>query len=125
MFHVDLPCSVYNVLRILVVCAVPIVGCVLVVFKALSAIRVRKVPDTASAAVAAAAEPESAKQLSANTAAIRKWVSRHKYVAKLPATMPVGPKGQVAWITTCALELARLVSGKPYPSAYLTSERVG
>ena len=91
----------------------------------LRATRVRKVPKTTSAAVAAAAEPESTKQLSVNTAAIRKWVSRHKAVAKLPATMPVGPKGQVAWITTCALELARLVSGKPYPSAYLTSERVG
>ena len=81
----------------------------------------RKVPDTAYAAVAAAAEPESTKQLSANTAAILKWVSRHKAVAKLPATMPVRPKGQVAWITTCALELERLVSGLPYPIAYLTS----
>ena len=35
--------------------------------------------------------------------------------------MPVGPNGQVAWITTFALEWARLVSGLPYPIAYLTS----
>ena len=37
----------------------------------LRATRVRKIPDTASAAVAAAAVPESTKQILANTAAIR------------------------------------------------------
>ena len=59
----------------------------------LRATRVRKIPATASAAVAAAAVPESTKQISANAAAIRKWVSLHKAVATLPATVPVGPKG--------------------------------
>ena len=38
----------------------------------LRATRVRKVPDTASAAVAAAAVPEITKQISANNVAIRK-----------------------------------------------------
>ena len=35
--------------------------------------------------------------------------------------MPVGLKGQVAWIAACALVLARLVSGFPYPITYLAS----
>ena len=83
--------------------------------------QVRKVPDTASAAATTAAEAESTKKHPANTAAIRKWVSRHKSVAKNPATMSVGPNGQVAWITTCGLELARLVFGLPWIIAYLTS----
>ena len=39
------------------------------------AIRVRNVPDTASTAVAAAAVSESTKQISANIAVIRKWLS--------------------------------------------------
>ena len=85
----------------------------------LPATRVRKFRDTASAAVAAAAVPKSTKQMSANTAAIRKWVSQHKAVATLPATMPVGPEGQMTWINSCALELAELMSGLHYPVAYL------
>ena len=62
----------------------------------LSATRVRKIPDTASAAMAAVAVSESAKQFSPNTAAIRKWFSQSKSDATLPDTMAVGPKGQVA-----------------------------
>ena len=87
----------------------------------LRATRVRKIPDSASAAVAAAAVPESIKQISLNTAAIRKWVSLHKAMAALPPTMPVGPKGQMAWINACSLELAGLVCGLLYPIAYLAS----
>ena len=34
-------------------------------------------------------------------------------------TLPIGPKGQSAWNTSCALELAALVSDLPYPVAYL------
>uniref|UniRef100_A0AAV1U7U0 Uncharacterized protein n=1 Tax=Peronospora matthiolae TaxID=2874970 RepID=A0AAV1U7U0_9STRA len=87
----------------------------------LRATRIRKIPDSASAAVAAAAVPESMKQISLNTAAIRKWVSLHKAMAALPTTMPVGPKGQMAWINACSLDLAGLVCGLPYPVAYLAS----
>ena len=87
----------------------------------LRATRVRKFPDIASAAVAAAAEPESMKHLSSNKTSIFKWVSQHKGAAKLLATMPVVPKGQVTWINTCALDLARLVSGLPNPIAYPAS----
>ena len=42
-------------------------------------------------------------------------------MAVLPATMPVGPKGQSDWIKLCALELAALVREMPYPVAYLAS----
>ena len=49
----------------------------------LRATRVRKIPDSASAAVAAAAVPESTKQISLNTTAIRKWVSQHKAMAAI------------------------------------------
>ena len=59
----------------------------------LRATRVRKIPDTASAAVAANAVPESTKPISASTAAIRKWFIQHKAVATLPAFTPIGPKG--------------------------------
>ena len=57
---------------------------------------IRKITDSASAAVVAAAVPESTKQISANTAAIRKWVSQHKAMAALPAAMPLIPKEQMA-----------------------------
>ncbi|CAI5713866.1 unnamed protein product [Peronospora effusa] len=87
----------------------------------LRATRVRKVPDTASAAVDAAAVPESTKHMSANTTAIRKWVSQRKMLTALPATLPVGPKGQSAWIKVFALELAALVSELPNPITYLAS----
>ncbi|CAH0488122.1 unnamed protein product [Peronospora farinosa] len=87
----------------------------------LRATRVRKVPYTASAAVAAAAVPESTRHISANTAAIRRWVSQRKVVSAVPTTLPVGPKGQSAWIKACALELAALVSDLPHPIAYLAS----
>ena len=42
---------------------------------------IAQIPDTALAAVVYAAAPESTKQISANTAAIRKWVSQHTAVA--------------------------------------------
>ena len=35
--------------------------------------------------------------------------------------MSVGPKRQTAWINSCALDLADMVSGLPYPVAYLAS----
>ncbi|CAI5717470.1 unnamed protein product [Peronospora effusa] len=70
----------------------------------LRATRVRKVPETASAAVAAAVVPESTKHMSANTAAIRRWVSQRKVLTALPATLPVGPKGQSAWIKVESLQ---------------------
>ena len=75
----------------------------------LLATRVRKVPDTASAAVAAAAGPEGLKQMYASTDAIRKWAIQHKAVATLPATMPVDPMGQILYVKLCALNLAALV----------------
>ena len=87
----------------------------------LRATRVRKITESASAEVAAAVVPESTKLLSTNKSAIRQWVIQNKSVAKLPTTMPAGPKEQVARITTCTLELARLVSGLPYPISFLTS----
>ena len=37
----------------------------------------------------------------------------------VPTTLPIGRKGLSAWITSCALELAALVSVLPYPIAYL------
>ena len=83
--------------------------------------RVRKIPETASAAVAAAAVLEHTKQIAANTAAIRAWVIQHEAVAALSSPLSVGPKGQTAWVNVCASELAALVSGLPYPDAYITS----
>ena len=59
--------------------------------------------------------------MAANTTAIRAWVVQHKVRAALPTTMPVGPKGQTAWVNSCALDLADMVSGLPYPVAYLAS----
>ena len=64
--------------------------------QSLRATRVRKVPDIASAAVAAAAVPENTNQLAANTAMIRKWVNQHKVATAIPATTPIGPKRQSA-----------------------------
>ena len=58
--------------------------------------RVRKVPDSASAAVAATAMLETTNQLAANTAMIRKWVNQHKVATAIPATTPIGPKRQSA-----------------------------
>ena len=66
--------------------------------RTLRATRVLKVPDTASAAVAAATGSESKKQISANTAVIRKWISQRQVVTTVPTTFPIGPKGQSAWI---------------------------
>ena len=82
---------------------------------------VRKVPDTASAAIAAATVPEYAKQNSANNVAIRKWISQRQVATTVPIPLSIGPKGQFAWITMCALELAAIVSDLPYPVAYLAS----
>ena len=50
-----------------------------------------------------------------------KGASQHKVVADLPAKMPVGPKGQAAWITSCALELAALLRELPHSVTYLSS----
>ena len=86
----------------------------------LRATHVRKIPETVSAAVAAAAVPEHTKQIAANTAAIWVWVM-HKAVAALSSPLHVGPKGQTAWVNACASELAALVSGLPYPDAYIAS----
>ena len=61
------------------------------------------------------------KQISPNAATIRTWVSQHKAVAKIPTTLSVGPKGQVAWIITRALDSAKFVSGLPYPVPYISS----
>ncbi|TDH73734.1 uncharacterized protein CCR75_003319 [Bremia lactucae] len=63
----------------------------------LRATRVRRIPDTVSAAVASAAVPEHTKQTAANTTAVRAWVIQHKAVAALSSQLPVGPKGQTAW----------------------------
>ena len=89
--------------------------------QSLRATRVRKVPDIASAAVAAAAVPENTNQLAANTAVIRKWVNQRKVATAVPATMPIGPKSQSAWIHSCVLELAALVCKLPQPVVYLAS----
>ena len=80
-----------------------------------------KAPDTASATVEAAAVPGSAKQISANTADIRNRVSQHLVVTTVPATLPVGPKEQFAWINSCALQLEIIFSDLLYPIAYLSS----
>ena len=82
-----------------------------------------KIPETASAAVAAAAVPKRTKQIAANTTAIRAWVIQQKAVAALSSQLPVGPKGQTVWVNACALDLAALVSGLPYPVAYLASRQ--
>ena len=42
-------------------------------------------------------------------------------VTTVPITLPIGLKGQSDSITSCALELAALVSNLPYPVAYLAS----
>ena len=42
-------------------------------------------------------------------------------VTTVTITLPIGSKGQSAWITSCALELAVLISDLPYPVAYLAS----
>ena len=42
-------------------------------------------------------------------------------VTTVPTTLPIGPKRQSAWITSCALELATLVSDLSYTVAYLAS----
>ena len=60
----------------------------------LHATRLRKDPDTASAAVATAVVPERKKQISANTDAIRKLVSQRQVVTAVPATLPISPKEQ-------------------------------
>ena len=86
-------------------------------YHTLRATRVQKVPDSASDA----AVPESANQLAANTAVIRKWANQRKASTAVPATMPIGSKDQSAWIHFCALELAALVRELPYPVAYLAS----
>uniref|UniRef100_M4C200 Uncharacterized protein n=1 Tax=Hyaloperonospora arabidopsidis (strain Emoy2) TaxID=559515 RepID=M4C200_HYAAE len=81
--------------------------------------RVRNIPDNASASPLSGDCCSTGKyeNNSASTAAIRKWVIQHREVATLLATMPVEPKGQMAWINSCALEMAELVSGLPYPVA--------
>ena len=87
----------------------------------LCATRVRKVPYSASAVVAAAAVPESTDKLAANTAVICKWVIQRKVTTTVPATMPIDPKSQSTWIHSCALELAALVRDMPCLVAYLAS----
>ena len=42
-------------------------------------------------------------------------------VTTVPTSLPIGPKEQSALITSCALEVAALVSDLPYPVAYLAS----
>ncbi|TDH66911.1 hypothetical protein CCR75_000412 [Bremia lactucae] len=82
--------------------------------------RVRKIPETASAAVAAAV-PERTKQTDANTTATWAWAIQHKAVAALSSQLPVCPKGQTTWVNACALDLATLsellampLTAKPY-----------
>ena len=70
--------------------------------RTLRATRVRTVIDIASAAVAAAAVPEHTKQISANNVAIRTWFFQRQVVTTVPTTLPIGSKGQSAWITSCA-----------------------
>ncbi|TDH72662.1 hypothetical protein CCR75_008473 [Bremia lactucae] len=87
----------------------------------LRATRVRKIPETVSSAVAAAAVAERTNQTAANTTAIRARVIQHKAVAALSSQLPVGPKGQTVWVNACALDLAALFSNLPYPVVYLAS----
>ena len=89
--------------------------------RTLRATRICKVPDTASAAVAAAAVLETTKRILANTVALRMWISQRQVMTTVPTTLPIGPKGQTAWITTCVLELTTIVSGLPYPIAFFAS----
>uniref|UniRef100_M4BLK2 Uncharacterized protein n=1 Tax=Hyaloperonospora arabidopsidis (strain Emoy2) TaxID=559515 RepID=M4BLK2_HYAAE len=58
----------------------------------LRATHVRKIPETVSAAVAAAAVPEHTKQIAANTAVIRSCFIQHISVAALSSPLHVGPK---------------------------------
>ncbi|TDH65707.1 hypothetical protein CCR75_002987 [Bremia lactucae] len=65
----------------------------------LRATRVLKIPETASAAVAAAAVLERTKQIAANTTAIRAWVIQHKAVAAMSINCQLSPKVKLRGLT--------------------------
>uniref|UniRef100_M4BLI1 Uncharacterized protein n=1 Tax=Hyaloperonospora arabidopsidis (strain Emoy2) TaxID=559515 RepID=M4BLI1_HYAAE len=89
-------------------------------FQTLRATRIRKIPDAASAAVAAAAVPDRTKQRAENSAMVRRWASQHKGMASVSDVLPLSQTGQATWITACPSELEALVRALPLPVLYLS-----